>query len=36
VIEQESEQHNQIISELEPKARYCDLVLKSKTLCPSA
>jgi len=32
VIEQESEQHKQIISELEPKARYCDLVLKSKTL----
>ena len=33
-IEQESEQHKQIISELEPKARYCDLVLKSKTLVP--
>ena len=33
-IEQESEQHKQIIRELEPKARYCDLVLKSKTLVP--
>ena len=33
-IEQESEQHKQIINELEPKARYCDLVLKSKTLVP--
>lgn len=33
-IEEESEHHKQIISELEPKARYCDLVLKSKTLVP--
>lgn len=34
VIEEESEHHKQIISELEPKARYCDLVLKSKSLVP--
>ena len=32
--EEESEHQKRIIGELEPKARYCDLVLKSKTLVP--
>ena len=32
--EEESEHQKRVIGELEPKARYCDLVLKSKTLVP--
>ena len=32
--EEEREHHKRVIFELEPKARYCDLVLKSKTLVP--
>ena len=32
--EEEREHQKRVIFELEPKARYCDLVLKSKTLVP--